>query len=136
MVTKRSVLVLGMLLTACAHRNSEPADPATVVNASRSSDVITAAELREPAVRDGDMWDAIQRLRPRFLTVIGSGSIRIKNAGALQVSVAGGPLMASDFLKRVRANEAAEVRYLSPTQAAQRFGTTAGTGSVILIKSR
>ena len=41
-----------------------------------------------------------------------------------------------DNLSRLRPNQIVEIRYLSATDAAQRFGTSAGSGGVIVVKTR
>lgn len=102
----------------------------------RASDVITAAELAEPSVSNGDALAAVRRLRPRFLTGRGSGSVRASDAGSVHVSLDGGPLQTVSFLSRMRPGEIAEIRYLNASEAALRFGTIAGTGGVMLVKSR
>ena len=108
----------------------------TVASApSRGSDIITAAELSDPSLT-GDALDAVRRLRPRFLVKRGAQSIRAPEAGDVHVSVDGGPLQALSMLSRFRPIEIAEIRYLNSSDAAQRFGTTAGSGGVILVKSK
>jgi hypothetical protein len=114
---------------ACASHGSKESEGGTSSDASRTSDVITAQQL-------ADLLDVIRRLRPRFLTVRGVGSIRVADAGAVHVSVDGGPLMAVSMLSNMRPGEVAEIRYLEPPQAAQRFGTASASGSVILVKTK
>ena len=80
--------------------------------------------------------EAVRRLRPRFLTSRGSGSVRNANAGSVHLSVDGGPLQTVNFLSRMRPGEIAEIRFLNATDAALRFGTAAGSGSVILVRTR
>ncbi len=124
-----------LFVIACA---GHPATSSRVQGAegSRGSDVITAAELAGATVSSGDALEAVQRLRPRFLNSRGSGSIRAADAGSVHVSLDGGPLQALSFLSRMRPGEIAEIRYLSASQAAQQFGTSAGTGGVMLVKSK
>lgn len=57
-------------------------------------------------------------------------------AGALQVSLNGGPLQPLSFLARLRPDELASIQFLNSTDATQRFGTSAGTGSVLLVKNK
>jgi hypothetical protein len=47
-----------------------------------------------------------------------------------------GALLTVDQLSRYLASQIAEMRYLNSTDAAQRFGSTAGSGGVILVKSK
>jgi hypothetical protein len=52
------------------------------------------------------------------------------------VSVDGGPLSAVDALRDVPATHVREVRYLSASDAAQRFGVRAYSGPVILVTQK
>ncbi|MEO7997625.1 MAG: hypothetical protein ABI852_09275 [Gemmatimonadaceae bacterium] len=122
------------LAVGCA-RNKTAATHAAATG-DRPSDVITAAELSDVSVSNGDALAAVRRLRPRFLTGRGSGSIRASDAGNVHVSLDGGPLQTVNFLSRMRPGEIAEIRYLNASEAALRFGTIAGTGGVMLVKSR
>ena len=124
-----------LCFVACAGQQSAPGR-AIGTEASRGSDVISASELANPSVSSGNALEAVRRLRPRFLATRGSGSIRAADAGSVHVSLDGGPLQTVNFLSRMRPSEIAEIRYLSASQAAQQFGTNAGTGGVMLIKSR
>jgi hypothetical protein len=97
--------------------------------------VITAEELADPSVAAGDALEAVRRLRPRFLMTRG-GSATSSTAGNVHISVDGGPLLTLDNLSRFRPSQIAELRYLNASDAAQRFGTNAGSGGVILVKTR
>lgn len=127
-----TLLVVAMACAGSAATN----DPGTTVGAGRNADVITAAELADPAIASGDALEAVQRLRPRFLMTRGTVSAKNSSAGTTHVSVDGGPLLPVDALSRLRPSQIAEIRYLSSSDAAQRFGTNAGSGGVIVVKSR
>jgi len=134
-VTRICATALLLFVAACV--SQPPAfGRATGTEASRGSDVITATELASASVSSGDALEAVRRLRPRFLASRGSGSIRVAGAGSVHVSLDGGPLQGVSFLSRLRPGEIAEIRYLSASQAAQQFGTSSGTGGVMLVKSR
>ncbi|MEO8333903.1 MAG: hypothetical protein ABI664_02960 [bacterium] len=120
---------------ACASGGAA-GDPGTAVGPGRNADVITAAELADPAIASGDAYEAVQRLRPRFLMTRGTMSVKNTTAGTTHVSVDGGPLIGVEQLSRLRPSQIAEIRYLSASDAAQRFGTNAGSGGVILVKSK
>jgi hypothetical protein len=120
---------------ACAS-GSSASDPGTTVGAGRNADIISAAELSDPAIASGDALEAVQRLRPRFLMTRGAISAKVAQAGTTHVSVDGGPLLTVDALSRLRPSQIAEIRYLSASDAAQRFGTNAASGGVILVKSK
>jgi hypothetical protein len=122
-------------LAACASNQSSQSE-SSATGTSRSSDVITAAELDDPSVTSGNLLQAIQRLRPRFLMTRGAVSGVNASAGSVHVSVDGGPLLTTDALNRLQPSQVREVRYLSAADAAQRFGTAAGSGGVIVVRSR
>jgi len=138
MLLKRilTVVLLSATASSCARNSTIASSPNTTGTAQRGSDVITAEELADPTVRGGDALEAVRRLRPRFLTSRGSGSVRNANAGSVHLSVDGGPLQTVNFLSRMRPGEIAEIRFLNATDAALRFGTAAGSGSVILVRTR
>lgn len=102
----------------------------------RNVDVITAEELTDPSVNTGNVLDAIRRLRPQFLATRGSMSVMNSSAGSTHVSIDGSALQAMTTLSQMQASEVAEIRYLSPSDAAQRFGTGAASGAVILVKRK
>lgn len=98
--------------------------------------MITSVELSDPAIIGADALEAVRRLRPRFLAKRGAVSIKMADAGTVHISIDGGPLLTPDYLAGLRSGDIAEIRYLNATDAAQRFGTVAGSGAVILIRSR
>lgn len=128
------VALLLLLTVGCARRSGGVADGAAT--AARGSDVITGQELVEASVSSGDALEAVRRLRPRFLATRGTSSIRFASAGSVHISLDGGPLLALNELSRMRPSEIAEIRYLNATDATQRFGTLAGSGAVLLVRSR
>ena len=125
--------IVGSLACATA---PDPESAATPASASHQTDVITAAELTDPALGSANLYEAVRRLRPRFLSSRGPSSIANPSAGVVHVSVDGGPLTSVNILASYMPNTIAEVRYLNSGDAAQRFGTTSNGGGVILVKSR
>lgn len=135
----RTRLCLAAALIAALACTSNPApggDPAAASTATRRTDVITAEELADPSVAAGDVLEAVRRLRPSFLMSRGASSMKNTTAGSVHVSIDGAPLLSVDNLSRLRPAQVAEIRYLNATDAAQRFGTSAGSGAVILVRSR
>lgn len=130
------VLVAAILIATmgCTHQRGGT-DPAVPPPITRDSDVITAQELEDPSVRGDNALDAVRRLRPRFLASRGRQTINA-GSGTLLVSTNGGPLRGLSDLSRLRSHEVAEIRYLSPSDAAQRFGTAAGSSPVLLVTSK
>ena len=114
-----------------------PADASTSAVATRyNSLVITEAELDESAIGDVDALTLIKQLRPSFLSYRGLASTSDPSAGGVQVSVNNGGLSGIEVLSSMRKGEIAEIRYLSSSAAAQRFGTQAKAGPVILLRRR
>ncbi len=126
-----TIVTLGVVM-ACSGNPAPSADS----SATRRPDVITAEELADPSVAAGDALEAVRRLRPSFLVTRGVSSIKNTSAGSVHISIDGAPLLTVDNLARLRPAQIAEIRYLNSSDAAQRFGTSAGTGGVILVRSR
>ena len=138
MFTKQfGIAALCVLAAACSGNPAPAVDPnAGRGTTARRTDVITAEELADPTVSSGDALEAVRRLRPGFLMSRGASSIRDPSAGSVHVSIDGGSLGTLDNLSRLRPNQIAEIRYLSAADAAQRFGTSAGSGGVIVVKTK
>ena len=132
--------VILTLAAACATGGATASDdgmtPSPAAARSRNSEIITAAELEDPALGDIDALAAVQRLRPSFLRNRGPVSGQNTAAGLTQISLDGAGLQSIGALRNVRANEVAEMRYFSASDAAQRFGTNAASGAVILVKRK
>jgi hypothetical protein len=137
--------VVGLLaLGACATR---PASVATGAEATQAAapanhnrDIITREELTDPSVAALTVLDAVKSLRPHFLTVRGSNTIPAtssvdQESGKVHASIDGNRIISVEELRGIRAGTVAEVRFLSPAAAMQRFGGTARSGPVILVKT-
>ena len=135
--------------TGCAARQNPPVagDGATqaAAPATRNRDVITKEELTAPSISGLTVLDAVRSLRPHFLNVRGQNTVPAKKADGSQVvdqesgkvhaSIDGNRIVAVEELAGLRAGTVAEVRFLSPAAAMQRFGGTARQGPVILVKT-
>lgn len=127
------------LAAACATGGATASDDGMTPPAaarSRNSEIITAAELEDPALGDIDALAAVQRLRPSFLRNRGPVSGQNTAAGLTQISLDGAGLQSIGALRNVRANEVVEMRYFSTSHAERRFGTNAASGAVILVKCK
>ena len=136
MFARRVGAIALLLLGSACSSNPEPEMGATASAQNKNGDVITADELADPSVSAGDAYDAVKRLRPRFLMTRGAMSAKNVTAGSVHISVDGGPLLTVENLRNLRPSQIAEIRYLSSSDAAQRFGTNAASGAVIMVKSR
>jgi len=90
----------------------------------RSSSLITFEELTD--IGDvGTAFDAIQRLRPNWLTGRGGSGPR--------VFVNGVDMGSTGVLRNYRMTALREVRFTSPSDATIRYGTNSGGGVIDLI---
>ena len=136
MFTKRILAAAIFTLVVACSSNPEP-ETAASTSAGRNDDVITAAELNDPTIAGSDALSAVQRLRPRFLQTRGQMSAKYATtAGTVHVSLDGGPLLTVDALGRYSAQQLMEIRYINAIDAAQRWGTAAGSGAVLTVKSK
>ncbi|MFN8581129.1 MAG: hypothetical protein U0163_09160 [Gemmatimonadaceae bacterium] len=99
---------------------------------TRNADVITAGELSRT---EGLMnaWDAVLRLRPRFLRNSGPTSLTggLDNRAIVRIdeTVAGPP----EALRTVDVQYVLEIRYYNATDATARFGGTYGRAVIHVV---
>jgi hypothetical protein len=144
-----------LVLAACAAcssggsaTRSEPgASPevATSVAGRRDRNVITRDELADPAMSGRNVLEVVRLLRPQFLTVRGTHTVQDtatarrgvvdQEAGKVHASIDGAKIVAVDELAGLNASTVVEIRFLTPSQAMQRFGGAARQGPVILVKT-
>jgi hypothetical protein len=98
-------------------------------------DVLRRDEIMSSTARQGDLFDAIQSLRPRFLsTPRGVVTRSSTSSSPVAVFVEGirqtGGL---EVLRQISAAKVAEVRYLDPMSAQGEYGFAA-TGGALLVK--
>jgi hypothetical protein len=113
-----------LLLVGCA----APAGTGT----GTSSVILSQADLLEANVTT--LYDGIERLRRRWLRSRGenfAGRSRVPT-----VFVDGSARGDLDVLRGIPVTDVVDVRFLSASDAATRFGTTAGTGGAILVRTR
>ena len=126
------ILAGASLVGACATKGTGATPGAPI----RDPNLITEQDLADPSVGTGDALTAVRKLRPGFLMTRGTGSIQSVTAGSIHVSMNNGPLLSLSELSGIRAADVKEIRYINASDAAQRFGTAAGTGGVLLVKTR
>lgn len=122
-------------VTAACSGSRQPETPGGApapTRLERQANVISAEELRDPAVYSHDAYTAIRQLRPSFFTYHGPNSFQSKT-GQVQVSADYGPLQDIAQLSKMSALGIIEVRYLNAEQAQGRFGLNANGGPVIVI---
>jgi hypothetical protein len=123
-------------LAACASAPRSTVPSAETSSAARKSpDLIDSTELADPSLANLDALTIIKRLRPSFL--VSRGSVSANNSGGeLHVVVDAGTFRTAGTLETIRGAEIVDIRYLSATAAAQRFGSRALAGPVIVIRRK
>lgn len=106
---------------------------------NRNRDVITKEELQGASTGSQSVYDVVLALRPNFLTVRGLHAIPVAGvdgeSGKVHASIDGNKIVAVDELRGIQASTVAEIRFLNPAAAMQKFGGAAREGPVILVKT-
>jgi len=100
------------------------------VQQSHSPTVITAEELSSTA--PGDLYTAIDRLRPAFFQTRGTSTFGHAQPEVLKVYVENVARGDVSTLRDINANDVLEVRRLSASEATQRFGTGNTLGAILV----
>jgi hypothetical protein len=93
--------------------------------------VITQEELEASMATNA--LEAIQRLRPNFLSTRGPGTINAVDEGII-VYANGIRLGGTDTLRDLPVVEIKEIRYMSAADATQRFGTGHSHGAILITR--
>jgi len=125
--------VLSVLAAICAivsGCSSPSRQPGPLV----TRNVITADE--NARVNASNALEAIQRLQPRMVVKQrGPSSINFENQAQIAVYVDGSRFGGVESLSLIQATSILEIRYLSASEATQRYGT-GNSGGAIVITSR
>jgi len=116
-----------------------------VASGRRDRNVITRDELADPSLSGRNVLEVVRLLRPQFLTVRGTHTVQDtatarrgvvdQDAGKVHASIDGTRIVSVEELAGVTASTVVEIRFLTPSQAMQRFGGAAREGPVILVKT-
>jgi hypothetical protein len=147
MIVKHSFIVVLIAAVACATPSggSSGASPdggaATPARAHRGATApITQDELQDPAIAADNVLDAIRALRPAFFNSrnasLDADNPGLNRKGEILASIDGAGLTQLSALRSIPVSQVMEIRYLSSTDAAQRFGTTSTGGPIILVTTR
>lgn len=104
----------------------------------RERNLIARDELVQASDKFADLYQAVRRLRPHFLTVNNRGSRTLGNSGSSNaealpvVYVDGNKSGEPDFLKGISTRAVAEVRYLSPNEAGMEYGLGHEGGAIVV----
>ncbi len=121
-------LVVGPLVVGLAARASGGQGSA---RASGGTEPIRADELRRTSA--GDLLSAIRMLRSGFLSTRGRTSIQRSEETEPAVYVDDRPFGDLSMLRDIPLNTVIEVRYLSATQAQERWGSDGHSAGGILV---
>ena len=97
-------------------------------------DVLTRDEILDSNARQGNLYEAIRSLRPRFImtdpSVHSTGSM-----ASMPVAVYFGRLRQAglETLRTIAADNVDQVRYLDPTASQNEFGPMASGGALIVV---
>lgn len=101
------------LFTGCARGSPGAATPA-------NRNVITRQQMIE--VNANDLYEAVQKLRPSWLTSRGPVSITDMTPTVASVYMMGNQVGDIEYLRSLRPDDVREVRYYEPGEASARFG--------------
>jgi hypothetical protein len=125
--------VAAACLAGCASSTGSTPQGTTTTTPRRDTNVITAEELA--TVAQGDLFLAVQQLRPTFLQTRGMTSTGVGTAPeVLQVYVNGIRTGDVNALHQIQVIDVKEVRRLSATEATQRFGTGHTMGAILVTR--
>ena len=122
-------LLAGLLLAGCASGGMGAGGASTY----RDPNVITPAELANE--NSPNVYDAIQHLRPEMLRprlANASSSISSSQDYVVQVYMDNNRLGGISDLRTIPVATVKEIRFLSPAQAMQRFGSGNPGGAIVL----
>jgi hypothetical protein len=106
------ILVATAWLVACASAQNR--------TERGSNNVLTVAQLS--ATNAENLYDAINRLRPSWLTSRGPTSVTNSTPSEVSVFMAGTFLGHTEYLQQTRVLDITEVKYWDPGAASARFG--------------
>ena len=110
----KALLLIATLLTACSSATRQPGE------LRGRGTTVTQDELA--ATNSGNLYDAIAKLRPEWLTSRGPTSVTDPTPTAVDVYMNGILLGNVDHLRQVRVLDVSQVRYWPAGEAAARFG--------------
>lgn len=129
------VALTGVL--GCMSATNPPKDVSVAPTAStRKTNFLTFDEIVAAHAEDGNLYVAINRLRPNWMVahgVAGQGSAGLEYPS---VYVDGQQYGDLESLKNLNAFHIGDVTYYDVTQAGARFGIRAGTGGVIDVRTK
>ncbi len=122
----KALLLIATLLAACSSATRQPGE------LRGRGTTVTQDELA--ATNSGNLYDAIAKLRPEWLTSRGPTSVTDPTPAVADVYMNGMPLGNVEYLRGVRVLDVNAVRYWPAGEAAARFGMGHPRGVIELIR--
>lgn len=119
-----TVLLAACMLAACASASAR--------SGGDKSTSLMQEELA--ATNSGNLYDAISKLRPEWLTSRGPTSATDPTPASVDVYMNGASLGGIDYLRQVQWTDVMEVRYWNAGQASARFGMGHPRGVIELVR--
>ena len=131
MIAPGRSLALAALLASCTLAGCAGAASHTGSSQGRSA-VLTHEELAK--TNSDNLYDAIAKLRPEWLTSRGPTSVTDMSPTSVDVYMNGNFLGGADYLRQARVLDVSEVRYWDAGQASARFGMGHPRGVIELVR--
>jgi hypothetical protein len=123
---RAALLALLIVLAGCGSTG------ATAATGSGNSSMITRAQL--DATPTSDLYEAVRRLRPTWLSARGSTTLLGDQAQVI-VYLDGTRMGGVNMLRNTEISSVISLQFLSPSEATNRYGTDHAAG-VILVRTR
>jgi len=131
MIASTRSLILAALPCTCMLAGCAGATTQSGSGTARST-TLTHDELAK--TNSNNLYDAIKKLRPEWLTSRGPTSVTDATPSTVDVYMNGSELGGIDYLREVSTLDVSTVRYWDPGQASARFGMGHPSGVIELIR--
>src|SRR5262245_45079910 len=126
-----ATLTLPLVLLAAGCRTAGPRQRYSGSNGG-IGDRLTASEIASTGAITA--FDAVVRLRPRYLQARGFTSVQPLESAPVMVYLDGARFTGPDVLRTVRAADVVEIEHLSATEATTKYGL-GHLGGVLVVKT-
>jgi hypothetical protein len=116
LIRRTIYVVFGTLMLGCA-------SAAGTKGASGGGSGVTLNTEQLSKANTDNLYDAIVRLRPNWLTSRGPSSIQDSTPTGVDVFIGNVNVGKAEYMQQVRPGDVAEVRYWDPGSATARFGS-------------
>ncbi|MDA0329935.1 MAG: hypothetical protein O2958_13130 [Gemmatimonadetes bacterium] len=125
-------LTLVLFTASCAASSAGSADGDEAASASGGGSVLTGEAVL--ATHESDLYRALQRLRPSWLRPRGQAATNTRTEVTLFVD--GVPRGTARDLGTIPLTAVVDIRFLSASEAGFAFGTLAGNGGTLVVRTR